>query len=272
MALHDAYARRTPYELFLPDEDFADEHFPGIVEELDERAGSASDPTRFVMLMRAGEVLQRLKGPEDDPERIRQHGALLFHAFHFWRSERPLFLLTEESARRVVEAARAGRLPPGTKGASADDVDAPSLLPAEAGYLQLPRHLFWGRVGPEETPESVDGLFWTVRDGMVVVLAALGIREGRPGFTVFDLPPAPLEDWRLWIEQPMREEGADFASALPGAELDELYEVRAPGELLELLILAFRDPAGSAESWPGPPPGAGDDDAPVPSALPFTRL
>jgi len=105
-----------------------------------------------------------------------------------------------------------------------------------------------------------------------VVLAALGIREGRPGFTVFDLPPAPLDDWRHWIEQPMREEGADFAASLPGAELDELYEVRAPGELLELLILAFRDPAGSVESWPGPPPGADEDDTPVPSTLPFTRL
>ena len=46
MPIHDAYARVTPYELLLPEEGFADERFPLIQEEAEERKADLTDPER----------------------------------------------------------------------------------------------------------------------------------------------------------------------------------------------------------------------------------
>ena len=70
----------------------------------------------------------------------------------------------------------------------------------------------------------------------------------------------------------MREEGEDFRSDMPGAELEGLYEIRAAGELLKLLARAFRlaDPDAEPETAPADPDG--EATGPVPTRLPFRRI
>ena len=84
MPIHDAYARVTPFELLLPDEDFAEERFPLIQKEAEERKADLSDPDRFALLSEAGAILRKIRGEDDDPRLIQHFGILLFHAFHFW--------------------------------------------------------------------------------------------------------------------------------------------------------------------------------------------
>lgn len=287
MAIHDQYARRTPYELFLPTREGARETFEAIREEADERGVDPGDPERFVMLMAVGEALRELRGPADDPERIRQHGQLLYHAFHFREADEPLWLLTTPAARYLVEAR--------------GDVEAGVEPPAPAGYLQLPQHLFWlrreaepeasgrragapgleggaaggdGSGGEAPVPESVDGVFWSSAGGRLSALVAAGVRPDRPGFSVVGLAPVPLADAAEWAELEMREEGEDFRSEMPGAELDGLYEVRHAGEVLKLLARAFRliDAVGGERQEPGPAGEGGDGERRAPSTPPATAL
>ncbi|MGD2067840.1 MAG: hypothetical protein PVI57_04080 [Gemmatimonadota bacterium] len=276
MPIHDAYARRTPYELLLPDADFAARHFAAVEAEAAERGSDLSDPEQFVMLMAVGETLRELRGAGESSERIREHGWLLFHAHHFREAGRPLWLLSTPAARLLVEGAEGA--PP--------EVEPPG----PAGYVQLPQHLFWARSEPERPmadggegaeppPQPVDGFFWTAAGGKLSVLAVLGVREDRPGFSVVPLPPLPVDDAPGWAADDMREGGGDFRSDMPGAELESLYEIRTAGELLKLVARAFGAIAtGAAPPRPGPGPADGDPDGtvgpdgPAPSALAYRRI
>jgi hypothetical protein len=269
MAIHDAWARTTPYELFLPGEDFADERFAALEAEAEERGGDLSDPDRFVLFMAAGETLRELRGPDEHPERIRQHGLLLFHAYHFRKAGEPVWLLPTPAVRYLIEGFGASEASPRPPGA--------------AGYLQLPQHLFWARPegggageggqtsGGEPGPESVDGIFWVVAGERLHVLTVLGLRGDRPGFAVAPLPPVPAEDTALWAATDMRGEGEeDFRSDMPGAELESLYELRTAGEILKLLARAFH--LMTAGTPRRETPAEPEEQGPRPSRLPFHRI
>ena len=242
-------ARVTPYELAVPGRRFVEERFPEVEEEAGARGGDGTDPTAFVNLGAVGRILQEIRGDDDDPELIQQHGYLVFHAYHFWRAGEPLYVVEPAAARFLVESE-----PEVT-------ADAPPP-PASAGYLQLPRNLFWSWPDPEDESapaEPVDGVFWTAAgDGTLWTLAALGLRADRPGLSIFPLPPVPLADAGAWLGAKIREEGEDFRSTLPGGELDELYSVETAGEVLKLLGRAFWYAKSFPEAVEGPldPPAA----------------
>ena len=269
MAIHDAYLRTTPLELLLPGDDFAEEHFPRVAEEIEERGGGGTDPESFVLLMTVGEALRELKGPGDEGETIHEHGALLFHAYHVWRADGPAYLLSTHAARYLVET----------------DPETPGRVvpPTRAGYLQLPQHLFWspGEDGGGAAPESLDGLFWTWNPGegggVLHLLACMGLREGRPGFTVAPLPPLMPGEVQPLLTESIRGDGRDFQSELPGAELEGLYEVRTAAELVKLVgrVLAYLDEVGeeavAGESPPEPDDG-GEGSGPSASGLDARRI
>lgn len=243
MPIHDTYARVTPWELSFPDEAFAVERFRAIEEEAAARGSDLGDPGELVMLMSSGQALRDLRGPEEDPERIQEHGALLYHAYHFWRNDRPLYLLAGATARYLVEevdGAGGGWRP---------------AVPRAAAYVQLPQHLFWVPGDPGEAPESADGFFWTESRGRLSVMLVMGVREDRPGFSVVPVPPLPLEEAAVWAGAQAREDGPDFASSLPGAELEGLYELRTAGEVLKLVARLLRHMEGT--HGPGGPGGGG---------------
>lgn len=227
MPVHDEYARITPFELLLPDEEFPDRWFPLIREEAQGRGGDLHTPESFVLLSQAAMALREIRGEDDAPELIHQHGALLYHAFHFWEDGEPLYLLETGAARFLVENGPESQAwEPG--------------LPKQAGYIQLPHHLFWSAGEEEAVPESLDGIFWSAPDGeSITFLVAMGIRKDRPGLAVVSLPTLPLTAASLWASMAVRPEGEDFRSFMPGAELEGLYSIAAGGEALKLAMRVF---------------------------------
>jgi hypothetical protein len=282
MAIHDRYARVTPYELLLPEESFADERFPLILKEGEERGGGFLDnPDPFALLAEAGSVLRDIRGEEEDPRLIQHHGALLFHAFHFWRNGCPLFLLAAPVARYLVDSGpREGGWSPS--------------LPGAAGYVQLPHHLFWIPGGDDTPPESLDGFFWSAPDpDQISLLLVMGMRKERPGLSVVPLPTLPLSAAGVWASLQVRPQGKDFQSSLPGSELEHLYAVEAGAEAVKLAMRVFwyldsypgsvergeRGEVGGATGRPeasvgpqGSEAAGGPDEGPRPSALDCRRI
>jgi len=261
MPTHDAYARLTPYELAFPDRQFVADNAVRIRREAEEEAGGGlDDPGRFLSLVSVSEVLAEIRPREESSEGIHSYGLLLYHAVHFHGAGEPLYLLGNRGARYLVETSAEGSPPPEP--------------PAPAGYLQLPRYLFWARPTDEETPEPVDGIFWTAPgDGRISLLVACGLREDRPGISVVSLPPLPLSHGDRWVDARVREEGRDFETTLPGGEVERLYSLEAAGEVLKLVarFFAFAGTASRAGEIQAPPEAPGPE-APRPTALSYRRV
>ncbi len=256
MSLHDQYARVTPFELAFQDRLRAEELVAEVDEESTGRGADPEDPHAFVTMGAVANFVRALEGPDSPPGAIHQYGALAFHGVSFTRAGFPLYLLSTHVARYLVD---------GAPGLSADP-------PEPAGYLQLPQHLFWADAGGE-TPESVDGIFWTsTKKGLLHTLIVAGMRADRPGLAVVPLPEAPLQEIPEWLDADVRDGDADFSSRLPGSEFDALYSFAAAGEVLKLLARFFAYvkavPAGLQKYEE--PDGTGS--GPQASRLPFTRV
>lgn len=274
MPVHDAYARITPYELLLPREGFAEERFPLIRGEAEERGGSVDDPDAFLLLSETAMALREIREEDDAAEMVQRHGALLFQAFHFWEGGQPLMFLDPGVVRFLTEngPAEGGWKP---------------NLPGKAGYVQLPQHMFWAVSSEGGAPESLDGLFWAAPDGeAVTILVVMGIRKDRPGLGVVPLPTLPLAAAAPWASMSVRPEGDDFSASIPGADLEGLYAIEAGGEAVKLAMRIFwyldvfpgrvRDGVGPVadeeldmgrEASPTP-----ETDGPTPTALPYRRV
>ena len=302
MAIHDAYARLTPFELLLPDPDFPDRHFPGIGEEAGERGTDPRNPAAFVMLGAVQGALSELREDDADPQSAHDHGSVLFFAYHMWLAGAAVTLVRADTLRTLLT-------PPAETG---DGWTA--RLHDRAGYVQLPQHLVWieegdaggpgepsppdpARPHPSEpagdegqrsgslpAPESADGFFWAVDGrGIVHITLVTGMRSDRPGYVIVPVPPQPLDSLPAWAAGPAREGGGDFTTSLPGAELDGLLGIRTPAEVFKLGALVLQRiaredpaegspaPAASPEASPEATPRSRDP-APRPSALPSATL
>ncbi|MHB1193266.1 MAG: hypothetical protein ACYC6F_09485 [Longimicrobiales bacterium] len=188
---------------------------------------------------------------------LREYGVLAFHAVPFQQAGCPVFLLDTALCRSLAGgwAGSGAPAPPGT-----------------AGYVQLPRNLFWAHAEPGAPPEPVDGFFWTVSAGAVLhLLLALGMRDGRPGLSIVPVADAPLAEAAGWLAAAVREDGPDFTTTLPGGELQGLLSFTAAGEVLKLAARFFAHLAGSPEaSGPGAP--GPTDASPAPSRLAYRRV
>ncbi len=260
MPTHDQYARVTPYERAFPDLVWARERFAQIRDEALVRDVDPGDPVAFALLGSVGQTLRDLRDPQGESEPIHGHASLLFHAYQLWLADEPLILLDTAAARLLVEWPA--------------ESAPPRHLVLEAGYAQLPQHLFWMRTGADGLPESVDGFFWAVPSGRdeLSLLLANGLQKGRTGFSIVPVPTSPLSSVGSWMDAPGRSEGPDFASDLPGARLDGLYEVRTGGEALKLvarMMAAIDASPGRLKAAATPSPSTGP---PRPSALRYRRL
>jgi hypothetical protein len=258
MALHDAYARRTPYELSLPSLQFGEERFARVAEEAEAQGfpGHLTDIRSFSLLAEVGAILREIRTPDDPPELIQQYGMLMFHAFHFWQNGFPLFLVSLDAARRAVEA---------------DGVESLELPSSGSAYLQLPQHLFWvGEEGEDSAaaPESLDGIFVTWTGGNLIAMVVAGVSSQRSGVIAMPLPPVRISDLSDIVGEIAREGTDDFSTSLPGAEIDGLYGVDSAGEALKLVArllpgLASAEAAVSTDRTDG---------SPTASSLPYRRM
>lgn len=296
MAVHDAYARVTPYELLFPSPDFPDARFPAVEAEAAAAGIDLDNPAAFATLGGVHGILQALR-PEGEPAPSAQpqeaaaatgaHADVLYFAYQIWRMGRrreevgdapdahgrgrdrgpddmpdcTLVLLTRRALRDLLAS------PPAAAGWEA-------ALGGRAGYVQLPQRLAWAEAPIFSAPESVDGFFWAATQAGVFRAAAVaGMRRDRPGYGVVPVPPQQLASLSGWTDGPARDGGAEFATDLPGAEMDGLVGIRTPAEVMKLLALALhRLTQDGGAATPPPAREPGDSAQPVPSRLPFFVL
>ena len=230
--------RETPYDIVFRRGriDFEGGRFDAVREEAAQRAMTVDDPERFVMLGSVGALLREMvldEAAADDegdvwqalpPHAIAQTGALLYHAYRFREAGAHVVALDEATARALAS----GENPPGAASAPLPD----------AGYVQMPRNLFWARADDEGAAEPLDGFFFA-RARRVEILLALGVRARRPGFTAIPLAvDADVFD-RIAAEK-ARDDGADFGNILPGGEIDRLFGLTSAAEALKLASLCMR--------------------------------
>lgn len=226
--------RLTPYEIVFMEGDFESRVFPRIAREAAEEGVATLHREKFDFLSTVGEVIREVTPEDAPPEALDQYRALLFQAYHHWSEGRRLFVLDTAAARYLVESAPA----------LAEWSFAP---PARSVYLQLPGNLFWSSISPEDPPEPVDGFFVTSSEAedaqgreflTVDMLAVLGIRRARAGFSVIPVEMETGEGLPAPWEAPPRGEG-DFANAMPGGEIAGLYSILTTPEVLKLVTRAF---------------------------------
>ena len=267
MALHDAYARRTPFEVAFPDPAPVEALEQEIAREVEARGVEPSEPALFVTMRAVAAFLEHLGEGEAQRGSGHRFGPLVFHAIHHRAAGSPVYLLETALVRHLVDQAPAGAAAP----------------PSRSGYVQLPQHLLWVGAEGEGVPESLDGVFWTVSaSGVLHLLPITGMRPDRPGFGMLPMPEPPLDDAQQWLAATMRDGGEDFASVLPGADVDGLYAVETAGEILKLVARFFAYADGTPGALRGEEPGgrgSGGDDAPrgsfptpPASALPYVRV
>lgn len=270
MSRRDAWARLTPFEVGVPGREFAEEAFAAIREEAEGRGVDLRDPGAFLLLGQVGRVLRAIQGEERGGDALERFGAFLFHAYHFHRAGERLLLVETGTLRSLLDRPERGAGPgEGWSGA----------LPSDAGYLQLPHRLVWSHPDPEGPAEDLDGVFWTrsAEDSLSLMLA-LGIRADRPGLSAVALPTVPISDAPEWLEAPARGEGEDFATTLPGGELDRLYSVVTAGEVLKLVARVFAyvearpEALGARDEAPRPEEVGEEAGGARPSFLPFRRI
>ena len=255
----------TPYEIGIPGRAFAERTFRDIRAEAESRGSDLNDPGAFILLGEVGRAIREIQG-ERGGDALHRFGAFLFQAFHFHAAGEALFLLDETVARKLVES-------------SFESNRWRGEMPEEAGYLQLPEYLFWCEPHGDGSAEQVDGICWArSSDRTLSLLAVLGLRAGRPGMSLAELPPVKLDDSASWLEQPVRDDGADFSNTLPGGDFDRLYTLAALGEALKLVARAFAH-LGTVRGARGPvvgPPSdlelEGEESSVRPSRLPFRRI
>ncbi len=256
----DRALRITPYELVFPDPGAAGELFREIREEAGSRGVDPADSGAFLMLAQVGRILRELAGGAPPEALVPTFGPFLFHAFHFHAAGTPAYLVEITTLRYLLEADAA----PGGWGRE---------FPSPSGYLQLPRNLIWARPGgTEDPPEPLDGVFWTRSvSGVVDLLAVSGIRGDRPGFSVLPVPPLRDREVQGWLTRAGREEGKDFTTTLPGGELDRLYSVETPGELVKLAARILAHGAVVPDAL-GPPQEPAPSPGETASRLPYRRI
>jgi hypothetical protein len=247
--------RDTPYDLVFRRGrlDFEGERFAAVREEAEVRGVPLDDPERFVMLGSVGALMREMvldEATADEagevwqalpPEAVAQLGALLYHAFRFHEAGGSVHEIDEATARALAATPVDAMSPRDDASATAATARVALRAPADAGYVQLPRNLFWARPGETGAAEPVDGFFWT-RGRRFDVLLALGVRPRRPGFTAV---PVGVELEKAgstadWADRKARDEGDDFANILPGGELNGLLGITSAAEALRLAALCLR--------------------------------
>jgi hypothetical protein len=215
--------RITPYEVVFGEERFAAEEFPTLAEESVRRNLNTWRYDQFTSLGRVAALLEQVLPDDAEPAAVDQYVRILYHGYHFWSAGFPFYAFESPVLRSLIEG------PP-------DLCEWPLRVPEPSLYLELPKHLFWAEVTEAGPPEPVEGMFVARAadppSGEADMLVILGLRSGRPGFSVAGL--------RLDLGQARElDEPAAFQSDIPGAEQAGLYSLRRHSEAATLALRAL---------------------------------
>lgn len=179
----------------------------------------ATNRDAFVLVGPAGALLKDLMPDEAPAQAVAEYAALLHLLYLHHDAGHPVRALD----RAALDAALADLHPLGRPPA------APGVL-----YVQLPERAVWAEPNPGEPHEPLDGCFVQLSASAVTVLAVLGFRPERGGFTTVEAS-APLP---VRAPGPRPGGSAPFASALPAGDRMGFRSVVSPGELIALALLA----------------------------------
>jgi hypothetical protein len=220
---HDTELRTTPVELLLPEIEYLSERLDRIRTEAREKGGVPADPVRFMGLENVARLLADVRAGGESSDSAIPYATLILHGLRWDDAGQVCLALTAAGSERALEE-------DWEEGA----VAAPP--PSDAGWLQLPRNLFWIDAGGQ-TPEPLEGFYWYRIDERLSLLLAAGVRPDRPGLSVFALDPLPWRDVAGLPSIAIRGKGEDFANTLPGGELSGLRSITTAGEAFKLAAL-----------------------------------
>lgn len=184
------------------------------------RGVDPADRDGFVLDAGVGRVLRELVPADAPAEAVTSYAALLHALYGHWIAGRPVRVLDRERLRATLAA-------PG----------APPPPPAGTVYLQLPERLLWAAPAPGVAHEPLDGVFVVASPGRIRVLAVLGFRPEREGFTTVEAEAATPPPGA-----PLRDDGTPpFATVLPGGERMGFLSVTSQTELVALALLALAE-------------------------------
>ena len=186
-------------------------------------AAAGTDPfdrDAFVLLAATGRALRELIPADAPAEALTFYSDLLHSLYLHWAAGRPVRTVDRDRLSQVLAA------PP-----------PPSVSEAGAWYVQLPERLVWAAPGTGAAHEPFDGMFVTATPQRVEVLAVLGFRPERDGFTTMRASvPLPLP------APPARADGSTaFATMLPAGERMGFHSVTSVAELAWLALLALAE-------------------------------
>lgn len=183
------------------------------------------DRAQFARLPSVQRVLAELADPgvvEAQPEAADEYLTSLFVAFRFWQAGRHVIVIDREAVSLPLDPTRMGAVPP---------------IPHGACYLQFPERWIWAQIDPTAPHEPVDGIFVTRSEapGEITVLAVLGLRPGRSGFSQLAVRVTPEE------LQAARQEARTppFEPVVEGGREAGLKSLVSVAELLLLAQLAL---------------------------------
>jgi len=182
----------------------------------------ASDADAFALVGAVGRALRELVPDEAPAEAVTAYLQLLHHLYLHWAAGHPVHATTRERlSAALAAAAPAPASPPGV------------------WYVQLPERLVWAAPAEGAAHEPVDGLFAAIEAGRARVLAVLGFRPERQGFTTIDATVTlPL------AARPRADASAPFSSVLPAGERMGFFSVTTPEEMVWLALLALAGAPG----------------------------
>ena len=216
--------RITPFEHAF--QSLADQHFSEIGAEAERAAANTGALTQFASLATVQLILDEMEAPElleSDPAAAPQYVTLLHAAYRFWEAGKHLFAIERAAVPALIQD---------------DTVPAPTGVPYDACYLQLPERLFWAQVAPEQPHEPIDGMFAMASPGSdeITIVAVLGLRDDRAGLSVV-AAVATLDEMKRSRQEART---PPFAPAMEGGERVGFHSVVTTAELLLLAGLGLR--------------------------------
>jgi hypothetical protein len=199
--------------------------FGAIREALAAAGTSPLDRDAFLLPAAVGRVLRDLVPADAPAEAVTSYGALLHMLYLHWDRGWPVRPLDRPALVSLLTA----------RSAAAAAAATPRVC-----YVQLPERVVWAAPGPGAAHEPMDGLFTALGPTRLLVLAVLGFRPERHGFTTIEAE-APVP-----VPAPGERPGgtAPFVTVLPAGERMGLFSVVSSEELAALASLALATAPG----------------------------
>ncbi len=217
-------SRITPFDLVF--EAGIEDRFAAIKTEAELSKRDFTDPAQFVSLSTVQHLLTEIESPDllqQYPSAAAEYSILLYSAFRFSEAGKQVVYVEPQEWDEDFIATYASTSPPTVTSAPC--------------YVQLPEQRFWAQIDSDAPHEPLDGCYVALsQDGrQVVVVAILGLRKGRSGFSQISLTVAQEE----LVAARMATRSPPFAPLMAGGLEAGFKSIGSPGELLLLTQLAL---------------------------------